>query len=61
MYDYIRRLYEDVITNGAKRVQSSNVTLNGHQHNSLSHSIMVSYGFSTMSSYLPNGHNTLEF
>jgi hypothetical protein len=53
-------LYEDVMTNGAKGVQPSNVTLNGHQHNAPSHSIMVSYGSSTMSSYLPSGHNILE-
>jgi hypothetical protein len=54
------RLYENVMTNGAKGVQPSSVSLNGHQHNAPSHSIMVSYGFSTMSSYLPNGHNALE-
>jgi hypothetical protein len=60
MHDYIRRLYEDVMTNGAKGVQPSSVTLNGHQYNVPSHSIMVSYGSSTMSPYLPSGHNALE-
>jgi hypothetical protein len=60
MHDYIRKLYQDVMMNEAKGVQPSSVTLNGHQHNAPSHSIMVSYGYSTMSSYLPSGHNTLE-
>jgi hypothetical protein len=54
------RLYEDVMTNGAKGVQPSGVILNEHQHNAPSHSIMVSYDSPTMSSYLPSGHNALE-
>jgi len=36
------------------------VTLNEHQHNAPSHSIMVSYDFLTMSLYLPSEHNALD-
>jgi len=35
-------------------------TLNEHQHNVPSHSLMVSYDSPTMSSYLPSGHNALD-
>jgi hypothetical protein len=42
-------LYVDVMTNGIRRVQPSSVTLNEHQHNAPSHSIMVSYDSPTMS------------
>jgi hypothetical protein len=55
------KLYVNVKTNGTKGVQPSNVTLNEHQHNTLSHSIMVSYDVLTMSFYLPSGHNALDF
>jgi hypothetical protein len=48
------------MTNGTKRVQPSSVTLNEHQHNARSHSIMVSYDSPTMSLYFPNGHNALD-
>jgi hypothetical protein len=57
----MKRLYENVMTNGMKGGQPSNVTLNEHQHNVPSHSIMVSYDSPTTSSYLPSGHNALEF
>jgi len=55
------RLYVDVMTNGTKKVQPLSVTLNEHQHNAPSHSIMVSYDFPTMFLYFPNGHNALDF
>jgi len=55
------KLYVDVMTNGTRRVQPSNVTLNEHQHNAPSHSITVSYDSPTMSLYLPSGHNALDF
>jgi hypothetical protein len=48
------------MTNGTKMVQPSSVTLNEHQHNARSHSIMVSDDSCTMSLYLPNGHNALD-
>ncbi len=35
-------------------------TLNEHQRNAPSHSLVVSYDSPTMSSYLPNGHNALD-
>jgi hypothetical protein len=54
------RVYVNVMTNGTKGVQTSSVTLNEHQHNALSHSIMVNYDFPTMSLYLPSGHNALD-
>jgi hypothetical protein len=53
-------LYVDVMTNGTKGVQSRSVTLNEHQHNAPSHSIMVSYNSPTMFLYLPSGHNALD-
>jgi hypothetical protein len=56
----IRRLYEDVMMNGEKGVQPSSVTLNEHQHNAPSHSIMMNYDSPTTFSYLPSGHNALE-
>jgi hypothetical protein len=43
-----------------KGVQPSTMTLNEHQHNALSHSIMVSYDFPTTFLYLPSGHNALN-
>jgi hypothetical protein len=48
------------MTNGTKGVQPSSATLNEHQHNAPSHSIMVSYDFPTMSLYFPSGHNALD-
>jgi hypothetical protein len=53
--------HHDVKTNETKGVQPSNVTLNEHQHNALSHSIMVSYDSPTMSLYFSSGHNALDF
>jgi hypothetical protein len=57
---YIRRLHVDVMTNGTRGLQPSSVTLNEHQRNAPSHSIMVSYDSLTMSLYLPSGHNALD-
>jgi hypothetical protein len=54
------RLYVNVMMNGTKGVQPSSMTLNEHQHNVPSHSIMVSYDSPTMSLYLPSGHNALD-
>jgi hypothetical protein len=54
------KLYENVMTNGTKGGQPSSVTLNEHQHNAPSHSIMVSYDSPTMASYFSSGHNALK-
>jgi hypothetical protein len=54
------KLYVDAMTNGTKGVQPSNMTLNEHQHNAPSHSIMVNYDSPIMSLYLPSGHNALD-
>jgi hypothetical protein len=48
------------MTNGTKGVQLSSVTLNEHQHNALSHSIIVNYDSHTMFLYLPSEHNALD-